>query len=144
MMTKDQEREVLKKIKALIDSTGSNSYIEAAFAGCVEIAADNIDNDFMTSLKDRAEEANKREAAKALELQEQKDINKNLKSRVDDLVRMLNVEEEAKENYMNNAHTLNEELHQEKKNVEGLERQIEGLEDEIIRLKAKLYDLITA
>ena len=144
MMTKDQERDVLKKIKALIDSTGSDSYIEAAFAGCCEIAADNIDNDFMTSLKDRAEEANKREAAKALELQEQKDINKSLQSRVDDLVRMLNVEEEAKENYMNNAHTLNEELHQEKKNVEGLERQIEGLEDEIIRLKAKLYDLMTA
>lgn len=144
MMTKDQERQVLKEIKELIDSTGSDSYIEAAFAGCVEIAADNIDNDFMTSLKDRAEEANKREAEKALELQEQKDINKALQNRIEDLTRMLNVEEEAKENYMNNAHTLNEELHQEKKNVEGLERQIEGLEDEIIKLKAKLYDLMTA
>lgn len=144
MLTKDQEREVLKKIKALIDSTGSDSYIEAAFAGCVEIAADNIDNDFMTSLKDRAEEANKREAAKSLELQEQKDINKKLQSKIEDLTRMLNVEEETKENYMNNAHALNEQLYQEKRNVEGLERQIEGLEDEIIKLKAKIYDLMTA
>jgi len=143
MMTKDQEREVLQKIKKLIDSTGSDSYIEAAFNGCYEIALDNIDNDFMTSLKDRAEEANKREAAKSLELQEQKDINKKLQSKIEDLTKKLEAEEATKESYMNNAHTLNEELHQEKRNVEGLEKQIEGLEDEIIRLKAKLYDLMT-
>lgn len=144
MMTKDQEREVLKKIKALIDSTGSDSYIEAAFAGCVEIAEDNIDNDFMTSLKDRAEQANKREAEKSLKVQELEDTNTRLQARIEDLTKALNAEEETKETYLNNAHALNEELHKEKQNVEGLERQIEGLEDEIIRLKAKLYDLITA
>lgn len=143
MMTKDQEREVLNKIKKLIDSTGSDSYIEAAFAGCVEIAADNIDNDFMTSLKDRAEEANKREAAKSLELQEQKEINKRLQDKIENLVKALNTEEEAKETALNNAIALTEDLYKEKDNASGLEKQIEGLEDEIIRLKAKLYDLMT-
>ena len=143
MMTKDQEREVLNKIKKLIDSTGSDSYIEAAFAGCCEIAADNIDNDFMTSLKDRAEEANKREAAKSLELQEEKDRNKGLQITIEDLEKKLERETAAKETALNNAVIQTEELYQERKNVEGLERQIEGLEDEIIKLKAKLYDLIT-
>lgn len=144
MMTKDQERQVLKKIKELIDSTGSNSYIEAAFAGCCEIAADNIDNDFMTSLKDRAEEANKREAAAKLELQEQKDLNKNLQNRIEELEKKIDAEKEAKETALNNAIALTDQLYSEKDNVNGLERQIEGLEDEIIRLKAKLYDLMTA
>ena len=144
MMTKDQEREVLNKIKALIDSTGSDSYIEAAFAGCVEIAADNIDNDFMTSLKDRSEEANKREAAAKLELQEQKDLNKDLQNRIEELEKKIDAEKEAKETALNNAIALTDQLYSEKDNVNGLERQIEGLEDEIIRLKAKLYDLMTA
>ena len=52
MMTKEQEREVLKKIKELIDSTGADSYIEAAFDGCVELAEENITNDFLNSLKE--------------------------------------------------------------------------------------------
>ena len=144
MMTKDEEREVLKKIKKLIDSTGADSYIEAAFAGCCEIAEDNIDCDFMTSLKDRAEEANKREAAARLDLQEEKDNNKRLQATIEDLGKKLEAEKAAKETALNNAVIQTEELYQERKNVEGLERQIEGLEDEIIKLKAKLYDLITA
>lgn len=143
MMTKDQEREVLQKIKKLIDSTGSDSYIEAAFSGCCEIAEDNIDNDFMTSLKDRAEEANKREAAAKLEAQELKDNNKRLQENIEDLEKKLERETEAKENALHNAVALTEDLYKEKENVNGLERQIEGLEDEIIRLKAKLYDLIS-
>ena len=57
MMTKEQEREVLKKIKELIDSTGADSYIEAAFDGCVELAEENITNDFLNSLKERADKA---------------------------------------------------------------------------------------
>lgn len=144
MMTKDQEREVLKKIKALIDSTGSDSYIEAAFAGCCEIAADNIANDFMTSLKDRAEEANKREAAAKLEAQELKDNNKRLQANIEDLEKKLEAEKTAKETALNNAALQTENLFVEKENVSGLKKEIDGLTDEIIRLKAKLYDLMTA
>lgn len=55
MMTKAQEREALKRIANLIDAAGPDSYIGMAFAGCVEIAADNIENDFGNSLKDELE-----------------------------------------------------------------------------------------
>ena len=98
----------------------------------------------MTSLKDRAEEANKRETAAKMEAQELKDNNKRLQANIEDLEKKLERESAAKETALNNAAIQTENVYIEKENVAGLERQIEGLEDEIIRLKAKLYDLMTA
>lgn len=48
-MTKQEEREALKKIEKIIKAAGPDSYIGMAFAGCCEIAADNIENDFGNS-----------------------------------------------------------------------------------------------
>lgn len=45
-MTKNEERKVLAQIEKLIASTGEDSYISMAFAGCVQMAQSNIDNDF--------------------------------------------------------------------------------------------------
>ena len=53
MMTKQQERETLKKISDLIAAAGPDSYIGMAFAGCVEMAAENIENDFGNSWPER-------------------------------------------------------------------------------------------
>lgn len=53
-MTKAEERKTLDKIAALIESAGPDSYIAAAFTGCVAMASENIDNDFMDSWYDRA------------------------------------------------------------------------------------------
>lgn len=45
-MTKNEERKVLEQIEKLIASTGADSYISMAFAGCCDMARSNIDNDF--------------------------------------------------------------------------------------------------
>ena len=45
-MTKQEERNILKKIEKLIAEAGEDSYIAMAFAGCVDMAKSNIDNDF--------------------------------------------------------------------------------------------------
>lgn len=50
MMTKQEERAALAKIEKIIKAAGPDSYIGMAFAGCCEIAADNIENDFGNSL----------------------------------------------------------------------------------------------
>lgn len=52
-MTKAEERAILEKIVALIESTGPDSYIATAFQGCVEDAASNIDDDAAYSYYDR-------------------------------------------------------------------------------------------
>ena len=51
--TKDQERKALEQIAKIIESVGGkDSYIGIAFAGCIEMAQSNIDNDFADSYSD--------------------------------------------------------------------------------------------
>lgn len=58
--TKDQEREALEKIKAIVEALGPDSYIGTALEGCFEIAERNIENDFACSMKRRAEAAERK------------------------------------------------------------------------------------
>lgn len=53
--TKDQERKALAKIKEIIEGLGPDSYIGTALEGCLEIAEDNIENDFACSMKQRVD-----------------------------------------------------------------------------------------
>lgn len=64
MLTKDQERAKLEQIEKIINSIPGDSYIKTAFAGVIEDARRNIDDDAAYSWKDRAETA-RREAEKA-------------------------------------------------------------------------------
>ena len=63
MTTKEQERKALAQIQKIVDGLGENSYVAAAFEGCFEIAADNIENDFACNLLQRIEAA-EREAGR--------------------------------------------------------------------------------
>ena len=56
--TKQQERDALAKIRAMVEELGPDSYLAAAFAGCFELADQNIEYDFGDSMKARAESAN--------------------------------------------------------------------------------------
>lgn len=58
--TKDQEREALEKIKAILDTLGPDSYVGTAFEGCLEIAEENIEDAFACSMKRRAEAAERK------------------------------------------------------------------------------------
>ena len=60
MVTKEQERAALEKIRKIVEGLGEYSYVAAAFEGCFEIAKDNIDNDWACSMKQRAESAEQR------------------------------------------------------------------------------------
>lgn len=55
MVTKQEERETLEKIRSLVESLGEDSYLGAAFEGCFEIAEQNIENDWACSMKQKAE-----------------------------------------------------------------------------------------
>lgn len=71
--TKQQEREALEKIKAIVESLGPDSYIGTALEGCFEIAEQNIENDFACSMKQRVEAVvveNSRLKEKVKELEE--------------------------------------------------------------------------
>lgn len=53
--TKEQERETLEKIKAMVAELGPQSYLATAFEGCFADAESNIENDFGDSIQRRWE-----------------------------------------------------------------------------------------
>lgn len=153
--TKDQEREALEKIKAILDTLGLDSYVGTAFEGCLEIAEEDIENDFAFSMKQRVEAA-------VVE-------NSRLKERVKELEDKLAESEKDYEAAHAAAHLVADEKDAEiqrlKTQVQELSEKLasaeEALEDaneeagsaearsgeaqaEIVRLKAKLYDYMTA
>ena len=53
--TKEQERETLEQIKAMVAELGPQSYLATAFEGCFEDAEQNIEDDAAYSMKARLE-----------------------------------------------------------------------------------------
>lgn len=68
--TKDQERKALEEIRKIVDNLGENSYVGAAMEGVLELAKDNIENDFVQSMKENVETAEKRAHELEEELEE--------------------------------------------------------------------------
>lgn len=143
--TKEQERKALDKIRKIIADLGEDSYVATAFEGCFEVAEQNIDNDWACSLKEQVESRDKEIFKLQLE-------NSNL--RLD-----LKAEKEYHELAVQNLQTTssnceilkveNNRLNAELSNVSLIEETnrsyykdlLNTKDDEIIRLKAKLYDL---
>ena len=85
--TKEQELKALETIKEILDSLGENSYVATAFEGCAEIAKENIEYDFATSMKDKYENA----VAKADTFQKN---NAELKEEIDRLKNKIQILEQ--------------------------------------------------
>ncbi|WP_455618857.1 hypothetical protein [Eisenbergiella sp.] len=77
MITKEQERQAITKIKKIVEGMGENSYLATAMEGVLETAEENIEYDAAFSLKGRAELAEK----SAYELNEE---NEELKKKLDE------------------------------------------------------------
>ena len=58
MTTKQQERDALAKIEKILQGIDPDGYVNTAFAGCVEDAHRNIDEDAAYSERDRANHFN--------------------------------------------------------------------------------------
>ena len=143
MTTKEQERKALEQIEKIISGLGENSYIGTAMEGMIEDARENIENDFALSWKDRAETAEK-----ACDLR--RNQAHELEKQVEELtatVNLRNMEIESKEKdieLLSKKCDENEERWKKEYCARiDTELKNEKLNEEIIRLKAKLYDLMT-
>lgn len=83
--TKEQERETLEKIKAMIAELGPQSYLAAAFDGCFEDAEQNIEDDAAYSMKARLEIQAQQAAERAYEIDRLKADLAAAQSKVDTL-----------------------------------------------------------
>ena len=142
-ISKDDERKALAKIRKIIDDLGADSYVAAAFDGCFEMAEQNIENDWACSLKGEVESLQAQNNGLRHEIDElQKDIKvvkglHNIGTEVSEKqkTRIKELEDRIQSLQGEVVDTDNERLQ--------LKEELEEAKDENIRLKAKLYDLIS-
>ena len=163
-ISKDDERKGLEKIRKIVEGLGGiNSYVGMAFEGVWELAERNIREDAGYSCKEYIVSYDSLES-EMIELKKQlvncenenRELNGKLDNAYDDLkrekeYREIKLSEKDSEveslqviiNQNNQEREQNvakiTELEQEKKAVE---KENDNLREEIIRLKAKLYDFI--
>lgn len=109
MTTKERERQALAQIRKIVAVLGEESYIGKAFEGCFEIAEENINNDFMISMKERYDTATYREDTLRTKVGELSAEVDSLKAEVDCLQARVEREEEWKPYEGNDGNTSQEE-----------------------------------
>ena len=142
MTTKEQERKALEQIRKIVQGLGKDSYVATAFEGCFEIAEDNIELDMACSMKDKADCLEKR----VKEVEEIRkglfEENKELKKQLEDDKEIISCTHKEAHLWHSKFREANEATKKCWNDFREMEDKNIELEQEIIKLKAKLYDLI--
>lgn len=85
MTTKEQERQAIQKVRKIVEGMGENSYLATAMEGVLETAEQNVEDDAVYSLKDRAEVAEKQASALKRENEELRKALKEQQERAERL-----------------------------------------------------------
>lgn len=138
MTTKQQEREALRKIREIVEALGEHSYIGTAFEGVFEIAEENIEYDFGCSLKQQVESLEEQDRANKETIEKLRKENALFSGRL----------YECMEEHKREVTELREELDASAEEIRlnfnsTLEALLKGKDNEIMKLKARLYDLMT-
>lgn len=142
MTCKQDERKALEEIRKIIDGLGKDSYIGIAFEGCLEIAEQNIDNDFACSMRQRAESAERINERLSAQLAAKDEQIKSMQVLCDSHGRQ-------SDEYCRINKALKDELDQARdtsvnlwNDLRAAEKTINDQAEQIVHLKAKLYDLM--
>lgn len=144
MTTKDQERKALAQIRKIVEGLGEDSYVATAFEGCFEIAEENIDNDWACSMKQNWEAALKEQGKLREICADIQEENKQLKEENKHLNKRLESANDLAMGWQDKCHEAEKKIVENWNAFKEQEEKAEALEQEIIKLKAKLYDLMTA
>ena len=144
MMTKNEELKALETIRAILDAAGADSYIGIAFEGCVRDAEDNIGNDFGMSMKSRYDGAMRDLEAAKKELATVKAASKCACDDRDALRKKCDELETLRANTAAAAIETSNSLMDARAQLDAERCHAADLESENVRLKARLYDLLTA
>lgn len=143
MSTKEQEMEALQKTKEILSGIDPNGYVATALDGCLEIAEDNIGNDFLCSMQQRADSAT--DEADAYRDLSEKYKHECIKYKAENEQLELRIAEDRK-NYTSILQKLNNEVEEKEtmiRNLDSMSQKLQEKEKEICYLKAKLYDFMT-
>lgn len=144
MTTKDQERAALAKIRKIVADLGENSYLGSAFDGAFELAEQNIEDDAAYTTRyyiNRSNEYDSKNYVEKVELQSEPANWKQDHERLQRRGEYLQGKVDEFEAALKKAKDERDEFDQ------ALQRCKDGLkirDAEIMAIKAKLYDLMTA
>lgn len=156
--TKDAEREQLRKIAELIDETEPGSYIRMSFSGIIAMCEQNIAEDACNNMIDRLEIREKRIAeleeklrmkdaecsAKLLRIEHENDALDAETERLMATIHDRDLIIESKDRQIADLRKQAEEWEQNSHDAGDLYAELEAecaeMQNEIIRLKAELYD----
>lgn len=149
MPTKEQERKALEQIKKILKGLGDNpdnSYVCRAFDGCVKDAESNIENDFADSYRSRYEYRE----AECERLEEEIDKANERAKKAESALKLADglvqtkTEEADKWFSKYNAEKSKYEaaLRETQNGVAAAKTREQELEFEILKLKARLYDMM--
>lgn len=126
MATKQQEREALDKIAEIIKGLGQDSYIAAAFDGCLDMAED-AQKEVASLLVENRKQADSLQALSEAVAQKQKNIDGR-----DEQIANLNsiIKMQA------------DRIKELEEGVESSASRVMVLENENVHLKARLYDIL--
>ena len=143
MTTKEQERKALAQIRKIIDGLDAGSYIEIALEGCLEIAEENIENDFAGSMKQRVETAEQEADLLRKKLAKQEERLCMQAAELSLTKQSMQLEQERANKAWEQNREQYAKLNEQSERLVALENRNAVLEDEVIHLKAKLYDMMT-
>ncbi len=145
MVSKDEERKALDQIKKIISSLGPDSYIGAAIDNTVlELAADNIGNDFLITTTGKLEDAAAKLEEARKELREVRKERDDLKTERDIITGRLEESERKAVGLRTTCEDIRTRNHELLEELTAAQKERDQMKQEIITLKAKLYDLMTA
>lgn len=144
MTSKAQERKALEQIRKIVEGLGEDSYIGTALEGCFEIAEENIEFDFAISMKDKVQSAENRLNGQIKRDEELEKEIKELKERAEDDREAAEEWMQKYQNMVNDKNIWRDDCTKTRESLKEEQSKNEALEQEIMKLKAKLYDLMTA
>lgn len=142
MATKDMERKALEEIRNIVEDLGKDSYIGMAMDGVFEDAEQNIENDWAMSWKNRAETATKKLHDTEAQIN---DVIVNAGKYKNELAlakQHMELEAQRANDAYAKLHNTTEQLRDVTDAMDQLKADNEAMANEIIKLKAKLYDLM--
>ena len=154
--TKEQERVALSRIREILETLEPGSYVRMAITeNVLRMAADNIEYDFGNSPDDQIEHWQKTASEYREELFSLKEENARLEAsttqalecantRIKELERNMSDFQDIAIQHEEERDAMTDSYNQLRSDYEELERRVRETEDKNIRLKAKLYDMMTA
>lgn len=144
MTTKVQERTALEKIRKIVADLGEDSYIGTALDGALELADSNIENDFGDSARYFIDRVRELELIHKADKQVQAEAIKSMERNLSNANTALDRLQAQYDTVYGQFHEANAARIAADVEVSTREVALAAKDAEIIRLKAKLYDLMTA